>query len=285
MSFKITPFPAPLGAEVTNIDLRQTLKTEEIERIYQAWLDHLVLVFRDQELSKDEQVLFAGQFGTIGDRATPRHLQNEINDDYGGQIMLVTNIRDDKGEPIGTLPDGEMWFHHDQSYMPAPCKATMLHAIELPSTGGNTKFANMYEAYKNVPDALKEKLRGRKVLQAYNRSTVVRVDPEDGLDGIAHEWQPIFVKHQETGRPALYISHLISSQIEGMDRAESEATLEELITVAEHPALVYEHIWCEGDLVMWDNRCSTHARTDFPAQETRLLRRLTLEGGPMVAAA
>ena len=72
---------------------------------------------------------------------------------------------------------------------------------------------------------------------------------------------------------------------EVMDRAESEATLEELITVAEHPALVYEHIWCEGDLVMWDNRCSTHARTDFPAQETRLLRRLTLEGGPMVAAA
>ena len=118
-----------------------------------------------------------------------------------------------------------------------------------------------------------------------NLAAVVRVDPEDGLDGIAHQWQPIFVKHSETGRPALYVSHLISSQIEGMDRDESEVVLEKLIAIAEDPALVYEHVWRDGDLVMWDNRCSTHARTDFPAGETRLLRRCTLEGGPMIAAA
>lgn len=285
MSLTITPFSAPLGAEVTGIDLRNPLDRDTIDQIYAAWLDHLVLVFCDQELSSDQQIDFAAQFGSISDRATPRALQNETDTGYDGKIMLVTNLRDEKGNPIGTLPDGEMWFHHDQSYMPAPCKATLLHAIELPSVGGNTKFANMYQAYDNVPGTLKKKLNGRKVLQAYNRSTVVRVDPEDGLDGIAHQWQPIFVKHPETGRPALYVSHLISSQIERMDRAESEAILEDLIAIAEDPALVYEHEWRDGDLVMWDNRCSTHARTDFPAGETRLLRRCTLEGEPMIAAA
>ena len=143
----------------------------------------------------------------------------------------------------------------------------------------------MYMAYENVPDALRENLRGRRVLQAYNRSMLERVDPEQGLDDIAHQWQPIFVKHPETGRISLYVSHLISAWIEGLPRDESEAILEQLVAIAEDPGLVHEHIWRDGDLVMWDNRCSTHARTDFPPEQSRLLRRCTIEGGPMIAAA
>jgi taurine dioxygenase len=285
MSLTITPLVAPLGAEVTGIDLREVLDKETADRIYAAWLDHIVLVFRDQELSKDEQLAFAGHFGSVGDRATPKDLQNEVANGYDGRIMLVTNQRDEKGNYIGSLQDGEMWFHHDMSYTPAPHKATLLHALELPSVGGNTKFANMYMAYENVPDALRENLRGRRVLQAYNRSMLERVDPEQGLDDIAHQWQPIFVKHPETGRISLYVSHLISAWIEGLPRDESEAILEQLVAIAEDPGLVHEHIWRDGDLVMWDNRCSTHARTDFPPEQSRLLRRCTIEGGPMIAAA
>jgi len=285
MSLTITPLVAPLGAEVTGIDLREVLDKETADRIYAAWLDHIVLVFRDQELSKDEQLAFAGHFGSVGDRATPKDLQNEVANGYDGRIMLVTNQRDEKGNYIGSLQDGEMWFHHDMSYTPAPHKATLLHALELPSVGGNTKFANMYMAYENVPDALRENLRGRRVLQAYNRSMLERVDPEQGLDDIAHQWQPIFVKHPETGRISLYVSHLISAWIEGSPRDESEAILEQLVAIAEDPGLVHEHIWRDGDLVMWDNRCSTHARTDFPPEQSRLLRRCTIEGGPMIAAA
>ena len=285
MSLTITPLVAPLGAEVTGIDLREVLDKETADRIYAAWLDHIVLVFRDQELSKDEQLAFAGHFGSVGDRATPKDLQNEVANGYDGRIMLVTNQRDEKGNYIGSLQDGEMWFHHDMSYTPAPHKATLLHALELPSVGGNTKFANMYMAYENVPDALRENLRGRRVLQAYNRSMLERVDPEQGLDDIAHQWQPIFVKHPETGRISLYVSHLISAWIEGLPRDESEAILEQLVAIAEDPGLVHEHIWRDGDFVMWDNRCSTHARTDFPPEQSRLLRRCTIEGGPMIAAA
>jgi taurine dioxygenase len=285
MTLTITPFDAPIGAEVTGIDLRNTLDKSTVDEIYQAWLDHLILIFRDQSLSKDQQVAFANQFGDVGIRATPKDVQNEVANGYDGSIMLVTNQRDEKGNYIGSLQDGEMWFHHDMSYRPEPHKATLLHALELPSKGGNTKFANQYLAYENIPDDIKARLRGRKVLQAYNFTMLEKVDLEEGLDDIQHQWQPIFVKHPETGKTALYVSRLISAMIEGLPREESDDILGQLIEIAEDPAVVYEHVWQAGDLAMWDNRCSTHARTDFPAEETRLLRRCTLEGAPMIAAA
>lgn len=285
MTLTITPFDAPIGAEVTGIDLRKALDKSTVDEIYQAWLNHLVLIFRDQSLSKDEQVAFANQFGDVGIRATPKDVQNEVANGYDGSIMLVTNQRDEKGNYIGSLQDGEMWFHHDMSYRPEPHKATLLHALELPSKGGNTKFANQYLAYENIPDDIKARLRGRKVLQAYNFTMLEKVDLEEGLDDIQHQWQPIFVKHPETGKTALYVSRLISAMIENLPCEESDDILGQLIEIAEDPAVVYEHVWQAGDLAMWDNRCSTHARTDFPAEETRLLRRCTLEGAPMIAAA
>jgi taurine dioxygenase len=112
-----------------------------------------------------------------------------------------------------------------------------------------------------------------------------KVDLESGLDGIQHYWQPIFVKHPETGKTALYVSRLISAAIENMPRQESDQVLKKLIEIAENPKLIYEHEWKIGDLAMWDNRCSTHARTDFSPEERRLLRRCTLEGTSMINAA
>jgi taurine dioxygenase len=285
MTLTITPFDAPIGAEVTGVDLRNAFDKSTVDEIYQAWLDHLVLIFRGQSLSKDEQVAFANQFGDVGIRATPKDVQNEVANGYDGSIMLVTNQRDEKGNYIGSLQDGEMWFHHDMSYRPEPHKATLLHALKLPSTGGNTKFANQYLAYENIPDEIKERIRGRKVLQAYNFTMLEKVDLEEGLDDIQHQWQPIFIKHPETGKTALYVSRLISAMIEDLPREESDEILGELIEIAEDRAIVYEHVWQPGDLAMWDNRCSTHARTDFPAEEARLLRRCTLEGAPMIGAA
>ena len=284
MTLTITPFDAPIGAEITGIDLRKALDQSTVDEIYQAWLDHLVLIFRDQSLSKDEQVAFANQFGDVGIRATPKDVQNEVANGYDGSIMLVTNQRDEKGNYIGSLQDGEMWFHHDMSYRPEPHKATLLHALELPSKGGNTKFANQYLAYENIPDDIKKRLRGRKVLQAYNFTMLEKVDLEEGLDGIQHQWQPIFVKHPETGKTALYVSRLISAVIEDLPREESDDILGQLIEIAEDRAVVYEHVWQPGDLAMWDNRCSTHARTDFPETERRLLKRGMIEGAPLIAA-
>ena len=284
MSLTIRPLPAALGAEVAGLDLRRPLDAAAAAALHAAWLDHIVLIVRDQTLTAGQQIRFAGNFGAVGERATPTHRRNEGGDGYDGTIMLVTNRRDEAGRPLGSLPDGEMWFHHDMSYRPEPHKMTLLHALELPSEGGNTKFANLYAAYDAIPAGLKAKLAGRKVLQAYDFALIGRVDVDAGLDGIQHHWQPIFVRHPETGRTALYVSRLISGAIEGLERAESDDVLARLFEIAEHPSVVYEHVWRVGDLVLWDNRCSCHARTDFPRAEPRLLRRCTVEGGPMIAA-
>ena len=201
------------------------------------------------------------------------------------QIMANSHdgALDDKGEPIGTLPDGEMWFHHDTSYYENPHKATLLYSITLPSWGGNTCFANMYKAYENVPDALKEKLRDSKVLQIHDYKRRERIDVYNSdISGMLQFSQPLFVNHPKTGRKALYISRLMSAKIEGLEEEESEEILEQLFEISEESSIIFEHEWKQGDLVLWDNYASIHMRKDFPREESRLMRRLTLKGyGPL----
>jgi taurine dioxygenase len=137
--------------------------------IRDAWHEHIVLLFRDQDLSEDDQVTFAEKFGTVGTRSRPASRRPE-GADYNASIMLVSNIKKD-GEYIGSLPDGEMWFHHDMCYDPAPHKGTFLYAMELPSSGGNTLFANMYAAYDRLSDETKARLKG---LARHYRSMISR---------------------------------------------------------------------------------------------------------------
>jgi taurine dioxygenase len=129
----------------------------------------------------------------------------------------------------------------------------------------------MYKAYENIPRPLREKLEGRE------RLDLDKID----LNSVRHQWQPIFITHHATGRKSLYISRLMSARIEGMSKEESEDALEQLFDISEDPAIVYEHEWKLGDLVIWDNWCSIHARKDFPRDQPRLMRRLTIEGQAM----
>lgn len=283
MDFTVEPTGAALGARITGIDLGQPLRPETVRAIHDAWMEHIVLVFPGQQLTQDEQLAFAGRFGSTGTRSRAAERRPE-GADYNEGIMLVGNIRDEKGNYTASLPDGEMYFHHDMCYMPEPHKGTFLYAIDLPSRGGNTLFTNMYRAYDRLPAALKQSLAGRRVLQVYDYQMTQTVDVDGDLTGIHHRLQPIFVTNPDTGRTALYVNRLMSARIDGLPRDESDAILKELCDIAEAPDNVYEHVWTKGDLAMWDNRCSTHARTDFPASERRLLRRCTLLGGPMVAA-
>ena len=195
--------------------------------------------------------------------------------------MMVTNIVEN-GQPIGAFGDGEMWFHHDTSYYPEPHRATLLYSMKLPTWGGNTCFSNMYKAYENIPRTLRDRLEGRKVLQIHDYKRRERLDLDQiDIGALRHHEQPIFITHPATGRKALYISRLMSRRIEGLPRPESEAALAQLFDISENPAIVYEHEWKLGDLVIWDNWCSIHARKDFPRDQPRLMRRLTIEGQAM----
>ena len=276
MSLHIRKLHDTIGAEVTGIDLARPLSDAEAAGIERAWLDHLVLVFRDQALDLEAQLRFSGQFGVVGERSRPAEIRPE-GADFHPAIMLISNIREN-GRPIGSLPDGEMWFHHDMCYVAEPYRGTMLYAIDIPSRGGNTLFANMYAAYDRLDAATKQRIAGARALQIYNYSVTEKVPLDGDLDAYPHFVQPVAITHPRTGRRALYVNPLITARIEGLAQDESAELLEVLFGFTEDRGLIYEHVWREGDLVMWDNWCSCHARTDFPETERRLLRRCTILG-------
>jgi taurine dioxygenase len=280
---KVTPLSLACGAEVSGIDLSRPLGEREVAAIKHAWGEHLVLVFRGQKLSQDDQLRFASYFGDLGSRKkAPEPLRARaegVAQDHE-KVLLVTNIKVD-GQPIGAFGDGEFWFHIDSGYSARPYKYTFLYALELPSRGGNTLFSNMYKAYAAVPPALKEKLKGKKALHIHEYNRAKQASSSGDISGIPHFSHPVFITHPDTGRKTLFVDRLMTTRIEGMSAPESEPILNELYEIGERREFIFEHVWQLGDFLMWDNRCTIHARTDFPAQERRLLRRCTVEGEPL----
>jgi len=269
-TFALRPLSPALGAEISGIDLRDPIDAALKGKLLDAWHEHLIILLRDQVLDEDAQVRFAETFGppakiTSGRSFSVRH----------PSVMLISNIRQD-GKPIGALPDGEMQFHTDQCHQAVPAKATLLYAIEIPSLGGNTLFANAYAAYATLPADIKARIEGRRALNAYDKDSTQRTARYDNAASSC--WHPVVRTHPATGRKALYVNRLMTREIEGLPHAESDALLEKLFDHHEQQQFVYEHVWRPGDLLMWDNRCTLHARTDFPAGERRLLRRVTILG-------
>jgi len=287
MDIQVTPLSPACGAEIKGVDLTKPLSRETVEAIKQAWGKHLVLVFRGQTLSQDDQLRFASYFGDLGLRKkAPEKLRSrnegtlqESNKD-ANKVLLVSNIKVD-GKPIGAFGEGEFWFHIDSGYTPRPYRYTFLFALELPSRGGNTMFSNMYKAYEAVPQALKDRLKGRKALHIHEYNRAKQASSSGDISGIPHHYHPLFITHPDTGRKTLFVDRLMTTRIADMDQAESDAILDQLYEIGERREFIFEHEWKLGDFLMWDNRCTIHARTDFPKEERRLLRRCTVEGEPL----
>src|SRR5262249_25755428 len=283
LDIKVTPLSPACGAEISGVDLTRPLSEQEVRAIKDAWGKHLVLVFRGQTLSQEDQLRFASYFGALGSRKkAPEALRSRaegIQQDHE-KVLLVTNIKVD-GQPIGAFGDGEFWFHIDSGYTELPYKYTFLFAQELPSTGGNTMFSNMYRAYEAVPPALKEKLNGKKALHIHEYNRAKQANHSGDISGIPHYFHPVFITHPDTGRKTLFVDRLMTTRIEGTSAGETDATLQQLYDVGERREFILEHFWRLGDFLMWDNRCTTHAPTDFPKEERRLLRRCTVEGEPL----
>jgi taurine dioxygenase len=283
LDLKITPLSAALGAEISGVDLKKPLSPRTVAAIKAAWNEHLVLVFRGQNITQDDQLRFASYFGELGSRRkAPPQLKGRtegILQDHE-KILLVSNIRID-GEAIGAFGDGEFWFHIDSGYTPRPYKYTFLFALELPVKGGNTLFSNMYKAYQAVPEALKRQLKGKRALHIHEYNRNRQASHAQDLSQVPHHHHPVFITHPDTGRKSLFVDRLMTTRIEGMSEAESAAILDELYEVGERRDFIYEHVWRLGDFLMWDNRCTIHARTDFPKGERRLLRRCAVEGSEL----
>tara|TARA_B100000676_G_scaffold247492_1_gene250725 strand:+ start:43138 stop:44049 length:912 start_codon:yes stop_codon:yes gene_type:complete len=271
---ELRPICDAIGVEVLGVDLREPLDPKTAKAIEQAWYDYLVVLVRDQDLTLDQQTAYAANFGKVAVRhqsTATKHEQNASN-----ALMLITNVREN-GKPIGTLPDGEMMFHSDTPYYENPLKATLLYAIDVPSHGGNTLFSNSYKAAETLPESIKKRIGTKKALHIYDYGNQNKTEDSYDISVHPHYFHPVFRKHPETGRSALFVSELMTEEILDVSPEESRELLDFLFEHQAKPEFVYEHKWRPGDIMMWDNRCSVHARTDFPRDERRMLRRITLE--------
>jgi len=268
---EIKPLGGAMGAEVFGVDLSAPVADDVAAALQAAFNEHILLLFREQELDDDQLKKSANWLGDLSHIHMPE--ERRVGGDFN--IHLISNIRNEKGEEIGSFGDSDMWFHHDNCFAEAPDKATWLYAVELPETGGNTLFRNCYLSWEELPQQLKEKITGKQVLQVYDYTVQEKPDLSD-LTDVPHCWQPAVLIHPETGRPALYINRLMSAAIEGMEAEEADTLLQKLFPYIER--CDYEHHWQLGDYVIWDNRCSAHARTAFPADQRRLLKRGKVAG-------
>jgi taurine dioxygenase len=274
---------AACGAEIRGADLKRDLPASTVQQIQKAWDENLVLLFRGVDLSQEDQLRFAANFGQLGERKkAPEALRSRAEGvlQLDPRVLLVSNMKED-GVPVGAFGDGDMWFHIDSGYSELPYKYTFLFGVTLPSVGGNTMFSNMYQAYDAVPEALKKKLAGKRALHVHEYKRNEKVDANTDLSKVPHYFHPVFITHPRTGRKSLFVDRLMTARIEGFSAQESDDILAQLYDIGERREFIYEHVWRPNDFIMWDNLATIHARTYFPKEENRMLRRCTIEGEPV----
>ncbi len=272
MAIEVTRLAPACGAEISGLDLRQPLDPNAVAAIRTAWHEHLVIVFQDQDLSDADQVRFVEAIGTVGTYMRPREQQTR---EYHPAVMMITNIREN-GEPIGAIPDGEMMFHTDTSYDANPHDGTSLYAMQVTQDGGHTLFSNQYMVYDALPETIRTRLAGRNAMHVFEFGTTVKTKRRYDRQAAPHHPHPVFKRHPMTGRMAVYVCPLITEEVVDFPEDEGEELLRTIYACQERPEFIFEHVWRKGDLVLWDNRCLMHARTDFPPDQIRQLRRVTM---------
>jgi taurine dioxygenase len=281
----VLPSGKPLGAEIQGIDLR-ALTDADFAAIQRAWNDHSVLVFRGQQLTDDDLIAFSRRFGDL-DWAPVQETGRRFVEGHP-EIYVVSNVIVN-GEPIGSLGAGEASWHTDMSYLEIPPKASMLYALEVPPTGGNTHFCGMYHAYDSLPDALKRRIAGRMLKHdgTYNSGGYLRQGVTAGDDPMTSpgSYHPLVCTHPETKRRALYLGRRRNAYIQGLPLAESEALLDELWGIATREEFTWGNEWRVGDLVLWDNRSTMHRRDPFDPTTRRILHRTQIKSETLPVAA
>jgi taurine dioxygenase len=274
----VIPGPQWFGAEIQGVDLR-TIDDDDFSGIYRAWLDHSVLLFRGQNLADDDLIAFSKRFGGL-DWAPVQESGRRFVDGHP-EIYVVSNVIEN-GTPIGSLGAGEATWHTDMSYLQDPPKASILYALEVPPSGGNTYFCNMYLAYESLPGELKRRIEGLALKHdgTYNSGGYVRQgvtvadDPMTSL-GAFH---PLVCTHPETKRRLLYLGRRRNAYIGGLSRPDSEYLLDQLWSYTTREEFAWHNEWRVGDLVLWDNRCTMHRRDPFDASSRRIMHRTQIKG-------
>ncbi len=275
MAYTITPLSDLTGAEVRGIDVSQPIDAATRDRLNRAFVEHGVLVLRDQALSAPQLLAAVQLFGDV----FPQHNTRFAVPDCP-QIHYISN--QDKFPDGRRYIPGEGW-HTDHSNDARPPKATVLHAVQLPDQGGDTQFANMHAAYAALPDAMRQHIDGWQAIHVYQSSHSTRklmalseANRTRVPNAVIH---PLVRTHPENGRKSIYLNPIRIEGILGKDHKEALPLLEDLLAHATQPQFQYRHQWRKGDVVLWDNRCLLHkANGDYDMDQTRYLYRVMLQG-------
>ena len=286
----IHPSGAALGADIHGVDLSQPVSDAQFARIADAWKNHLVLRFSGQRIDDRQLMAFSARFGEL-DRVPIAAAHTErtgggLPPDVAPWVTVISSIVQD-GRPIGGLGSSELVWHTDMSYNPLPPRASLLYALEVPPTGGDTGFLDMYAAYETLPEDLRRTVEGRTCIHdsSHNSAGELRKGFQETVDvtrtpGAVH---PLVRLHPVSGRKALFLGRRPNAYINGLPVEESEAVLDALWAHATQDRFAWYQKWRVGDLVMWDNRCVMHRRDGFEPGLRRLMHRTQIVGEPVVA--
>jgi len=266
------------GLEARGVDCSVPLSDAEFTEIEEMFFRAQVLVLREQRLTPAQYVAFARRFGP-----PEPHVIDQFHHPEDPNILILSN-RKKNGDPVG-LADAGTYFHTDYSYLQVPARATMLYSIEVPTTGGNTLFANQYAAYDGLSAAMKKRIDplvgvhhygNRKVDDEMSRVAASPLSEEQKakMPLITHR---LVRPHPVTGRKALYAVSGSSYGIVGMPEDEAIALLDELAAHATQPKYIYSLAYHVGDLVIWDNASLLHSATLTDPADPRSLWRITVK--------
>ena len=270
-TIEVAPVAGALGAEITGIDLTRELPEETRREIRQAWLDHLVVFFRDQPLDPEQFLAFARRIGDPVEYPFVPGIEGYP------EIIAVTKL------PHETTNFGGIW-HSDTVYLERPPMATMLIAREVPPSGGDTMFANMHAAYDALSPELQRVLGG---LRAVNSSALAAVSKtredriRDGGGDDTTEYlaeHPVIRTHPETGRKGIYVNVAHTARFAGMTEEESRPLLQYLFEHSVRPEFTCRFRWQVGSIALWDNRGAMHNPINDYHGYTRRMHRITLAG-------
>lgn len=272
---ELVPITDGIGTEIRGIDVTGDISDSDFERIYQAWIDTAVLVFRDQKMTPEQHIEFTRRFGEVFS-----YTRSEFNHVDYPEILILSNLTKD-GKPIGSARSGRVW-HTDGHYLSAPPVGSMLYALEVPPVGGDTWYANMYAAYDALPEHVKERIDDLKVVISRVQSRPYNYpDRPAPTEQERAEWidvtQPLVRVHEVSGRKAIYAGGNVPWRIEGMPVEESAPLVTFIQEFSVQPQFTYCHKWRVGDIVLWDNRSAMHRATYYdPVAYRRLLHRTTI---------